>query len=536
MEPIPSSPEQESSGYAYDDDDDADADAAYSDHDITSDDRQHTTTLTIDCRILNEYEIRQQLNREISQISSLLSLPKPQATLLLCFFNWSVAKIHDAWFSDESGVRLKLGLSEKPVQISATEFTCGICFDSFSANEITTAGCGHPFCNECWSGYITTSINNDGDQCLVLRCPEPSCPVAIGRDMVGKLGSTDDIDKYAICLVRSYVEATKNIKWCPGAGCDYAIEVEENGVFDVTCRCLTRFCWNCDEEPHGPVDCETVKTWITKNQSESENVNYILAYCKPCPKCKRPIEKNEGCMHMLCRVCKHSFCWLCLSSLQNHRQCNRFNDKSADSKKKMAKESLEKYTHYFERWDANRKSKLKALKDFEDAKNVAFKKLSEAQGIPEDNLDFLHQAWLQVIECRRVLEWSYAYGYYMPEEELAKKQFFEYLQGEAENGLEKLHNLTEKEVQPFIEAYNLTRDFSKFKQILLTLTAVTGNYFKKLESALENGLSDVVSYKHEATSSSRSVTNGEIEDYWQCDRCTFANRGFVAQCEMCQGQ
>ncbi|WCJ35316.1 RING/U-box superfamily protein [Euphorbia peplus] len=548
METIPSSPEQESSHYStYQDDD-----VGYSDHDITSDDRSHSTTRTIDYRILNEYEIRQQINHQISQISSLLSLPKPQATLLLCFFNWSVAKIHDAWFSDESGVRLKLGLSEKPVGISATEFTCGICFDLFSCNEISTAGCGHPFCNECWSGYITTSINNDGDRCLVLRCPEPSCPVAIGPDMVGKLGSSDDIDKYSRCLVRSYVEASRNLKWCPGTGCDYAIEADENGVFDVTCRCLTRFCWNCNEEPHGPVDCETVKTWISKNQSESENVNYILAYCKPCPNCKRPIEKNEGCMHMHCKACDHQFCWICLKSSKTHYQCNSYNNgvNGEDSKKQMAKESLEKYTHYFERWDANRKSKLKALQDFEDAKNGAFKKLGEVQGIPEENLDFLNKAWLQVIECRRVLEWSYAYGYYMPDEERAKKQFFEYLQGEAENGLEKLHNLTEKEVKPFIEAYDLTRDFSKFKQMLITLTAVTENYFKKLVSALENGLSDVVSYKHGATSSSSSASAHrpsssswigideeiEEEDYWPCDRCTFMNPTSVSQCGMCSGQ
>ena len=40
--------------------------------------------------------------------------------------------------------------------------------------------------------------------------------------------------------------------------------------------------------------------WIRKNSAESENLNWILANTKPCPKCKRPIEKNQGCMHMNC--------------------------------------------------------------------------------------------------------------------------------------------------------------------------------------------------------------------------------------------
>lgn len=36
---------------------------------------------------------------------------------------------------------------------------------------------------------------------------------------------------------------------------------------------------------------------------------------------------------------------------------------------------------------------------------------------------------LQIIECRRVLKWTYAYGYYLPNHENAKRQLFEYLQG-----------------------------------------------------------------------------------------------------------
>ena len=78
------------------------------------------------------------------------------------------------------------------------------------------------------------------------------------------------------------------------------------------------------------VECETVKKWLIKNSAESENLNWIIANTKPCPQCKRPIEKNQGCMHMTCSQCRHQFCWLCLQDWKTHGEgtggyyaCNR---------------------------------------------------------------------------------------------------------------------------------------------------------------------------------------------------------------------
>ncbi|KAK2969219.1 hypothetical protein RJ640_020369 [Escallonia rubra] len=80
----------------------------------------------------------------------------------------------------------------------------------------------------------------------------------------------------------------------------------DTGEFD---QGFHRFCWNCTEEVHRPVDCDTRAKWIRKNSDESENMNWILANSKPCPKCKRNIEKNKGCNHMKCGPpCLHQFC------------------------------------------------------------------------------------------------------------------------------------------------------------------------------------------------------------------------------------
>ena len=144
-------------------------------------------------------------------------------------------------------------------------------------------------------------------------------------------------------------------------------------------------------DAHSPVDCDTVAKWISKNSLESESVTWMLVNSKPCPKCKVPIEKNHGCMHMTCRrPCGYEFCWLCLGSWSQHGKttggyyaCNTYeraltmqdlgeerrgDDIRIMNRGDMAKISLDRYTHYFERWGANHKSREKALADLRNIK------------------------------------------------------------------------------------------------------------------------------------------------------------------------
>ena len=98
------------------------------------------------------------------------------------------------------------------------------------------------------------------------------------------------------------------MRWCPVAGCSRAVEcAQAGGALDVRCACGGNFCWGCREEAHRPVDCDTVRQWLTKNSAESENMNWILANTKPCPKCKRPIEKNQVCTRKCVLALTHMF-------------------------------------------------------------------------------------------------------------------------------------------------------------------------------------------------------------------------------------
>ena len=43
--------------------------------------------------------------------------------------------------------------------------------------------------------------------------------------------------------------------------------------------------------------------------------NEDVAKIKRCPMCHIPIERDEGCAQMMCKRCKHVFCWYCLANL-----------------------------------------------------------------------------------------------------------------------------------------------------------------------------------------------------------------------------
>ncbi|VVB11975.1 unnamed protein product [Arabis nemorensis] len=480
----------------------------YTDGNGGFDDEEDSDCSKVNYVVLKEDDIRKHQNDDIRRVSTVLSVTEVEASVLLLYYHWNVSKIDDEWFADEERVRRTVGILQKPVVVTKPygcggEVTCGICFDSFCPKVIVSVPCGHPFCSDCWNGYIRTSIN-DGPGCLMLKCPEPSCSAAVRLDMVEKLVSEEDKKKFYKYFLRSYVEDNKKMKWCPAPGCEHAVDFAAGtGSYDVSCLCSHRFCWNCTEEAHPPVDCDTVAKWLHKNSAESENTDWLLANTKPCPKCHRAIEKNQGCMHMTCRSpCRHQFCWLCLKAWKIHGQssggfyaCNRYEKEKqegkfseADRKQAMAKMSLERYTYYYERWLSHLLSRQKAMADLQKLQSEGLKKLSEILCTSETQLQFITEAWLQIIECRRVLEWTFAYGYYLADE--GKKVFFEYLQGEADSGLERLHHCAEKELEVFYDAKGPSEDFKHFQTKLTDLTVITKTYFANLVKALENGLKE----------------------------------------------
>ncbi|KAL3649953.1 hypothetical protein CASFOL_006356 [Castilleja foliolosa] len=431
-------------------------------------------------RSLKQEDIKKLQQKDISDVCNVLSVSRSVACTLLCQNRWMPSSVYDTWF-DRPIVEFKKTQTE----------ICNICYET--TDKTPSTQCGHLFCVDCWKSYISVSIEN-GPGCLTLRCPEPGCKSNPGFEMVDLVSSQNDKNKYYQFLYRSYIESSPNRKWCPAPGCEFAIAFDgvEGDSFDVTCDCGFKFCYKCGfNEIHSPLDCDTLVKWTDKNNCESENTNWILAYTKPCPKCKRPIEKNQGCSVMTCRPpCNNVFCWQCLGPLNHpYGRCNRYVEEKSD--KKLARENLNRYMHYYERWLANDKSMKMALKDMDRARDEIVDRLIDKQKQSRFQAMIVVDAWEQIVECRRVLKWSYVYGYYRVSGcEKWKSDFFEHLQGEAETALERLHHCAEKEMVKYLSADCVCEGFDELRGKLVGLTSVTKNYFENFVRALENNLEE----------------------------------------------
>ncbi|KAG8050325.1 hypothetical protein GUJ93_ZPchr0009g571 [Zizania palustris] len=461
--------------------------------------------------VLSEGDVRERHEEETAKIMEVLSVPSGFAAVLLRHYKWRTDQLlQDEWFQDERRIRDAVGLPADgaiPTLVNVRRLTCAICFGRYDAGRMRSAGCSHYYCVKCWRGYICAAVG-DGPRCLSLRCPDTSCSMAVLRELVDAVAAEKDKQRYARFAFRSYVELNPRMKWCPGPGCTHAVEFvgsddgEQND--DVFCLCKHGFCWRCGEEAHRPVSCGTVRMWLAKNISDdSETASWLLVNTKPCPKCRRPIEKNYGCMHMTCgQPCFHEFCWLCLQPWDNHdyESCALYKlDEGTldgeEDERRQAKTSLNRYLHHYERWVANHESLHVVLNDMEKLESSELKKMADELVVPVTELRFLREAYEQIADGRRVLRWAQAYGYYLhPGRDMTKRKLFDYLQKQANSSLERLHGCAERER---IELFGFgagdiePETYWSYKEKVTRLTKVTRKYFENLVKAFQTDLAEV---------------------------------------------
>lgn len=272
------------------------------------------------------------------------------------------------------------------IKPKTTTNECFICMDTLEDADDTklAMNCGHEFCLECWGDFLTNVVGDEGAACVLATCPQSNCTEVVTEEEVAA-AAPHLLMKFQHYQLRSFVDSNDLARWCPGKGCEQVAHATHHKHFRylddhdkiADCgACQTSFCIACGSEPHIPVACALLIEWDEKNSNESETANWITANTKSCPKCATRIHKDGGCQYVTCRKCRHGFCWVCLGT-HHVWNCNVYKGDDDDQDKTRAKNELERYLHYYQRYHGHAvsqkfaKKQLKKMEKEEDAGNAS---------------------------------------------------------------------------------------------------------------------------------------------------------------------
>uniref|UniRef100_A0A8C8DKC4 RBR-type E3 ubiquitin transferase n=1 Tax=Oryzias sinensis TaxID=183150 RepID=A0A8C8DKC4_9TELE len=473
---------------------------------------------------LRPQDLRRLKDMLIVETADMLQAPLFTAEALLRAHDWDREKLLEAWMKNaeeccqRSGVqmpnpppsgynawdtlpsprtpRTNRSSITSPDQISLLpaddeSSLCGICMSSISVfEEPVDMSCGHEFCRS-WFFYL----HHAKGEAHNIFCPAYDCYQLVPVEVIESVVSREMDKRYLLFDIKAFVENNPAIRWCPVAGCERAVRLNNQGPGTATGDSLSfpmlrapavdcgkghLFCWECQGEAHEPCDCQTWKLWLQKvtdmkpeelagvseAYEDAANCLWLLSNSKPCANCKSPIQKNEGCNHMQCAKCKYDFCWICMEEWKKHSsstggyyRCTRYEviQQVEEQSKEMTEEAekkhksfqeLDRFMHYYTRFKNHEHSyqlEHHLLKTAKEKMEQLSRALRGREGGPPDTT-FIEDAVLELLKTRRILKCSYPYGFFL-EPKSTKKEIYELMQTDLEMVTE---DLAQKVNRPYL--------------------------------------------------------------------------------------
>ncbi|KAI0818682.1 hypothetical protein BC629DRAFT_1463549 [Irpex lacteus] len=358
----------------------------------------------IDARSLSIEALQEMINGDINRVASITGLPPSISLVLLQHFRWN---------EDQEAL-----------------FDCPICCDSVPIKDGTfRLRCSHQFCKECWREYVVAKVKDEG-QCF-FKCMQDGCPTTVDNVSIERIAPGTVASRYQTLVQQSYVQATSRLRFCPHAGCSetlfcpagYSSSTITDGVPIVRCGEGHEFCFGCGNDTnHRPLLCKFVQVWN-----------------KRLPEVHNNIEKAGGCNRIVCRHCNHEFCWMCMKVWSVHgysnTTCNAFVEPEPTAESSEARQNLERWLFYFDRFTNHELSADldKALLERTEERMREVQENSEMSWI---EAKFMEKAVDELTKCRLTLKCKGN-----------DKEIFEDLQADLEKAVEQLSQMLGEEIQ-----------------------------------------------------------------------------------------
>jgi ariadne-1 len=143
-----------------------------------------------------------------------------------------------------------------------------------------------------------------------------------------------------------------------------------------------------------------------------------------------------------------------------------------------AKQDLDRYLHYYQRYDNHGKAQTFAIEQRKHTEERMVQLQEQSANMSWADVQFLSDALEVLINCRRVLKYTYVFGYYLPKL-TPRRALFEHQQEMLERSTERLSELSEA-------------PFDKIQRVdVINNMRITKQFMTELIEVLSSGMDDV---------------------------------------------
>lgn len=195
---------------------------------------------------------------------------------------------------------------------------CTVCWTT-AENSLATK-CDHVYCADCFEDMCMAAASSDQESTIRCQGNMGKCDGMLSLREIQDHLSTTSFEQLLEALFNSCIShQPQKFRYCPTPDCGSIYRVSAEPARNTCNKCLEVVCTSCHNQ-HGVITCAEYK------DLSSGGYSAFVAYkkekgIKDCPECTTPMEKTDGCNHMVCGGCKAHVCWVCLRTFPQSAQC-----------------------------------------------------------------------------------------------------------------------------------------------------------------------------------------------------------------------